>query len=458
MSIVDQRLWKNVFLIVLGLYLICDFHYANGSAEKFNCANGGKDNATDHVLKNALLCGTGYNPQQRPVKSQQDRLAMYIGADIRNVELVHNSQIKLEVAVELSMQWYDVYLHWNKVEHENVHTVKVSTEDIWTPKLTAKSLRKKPVQNTDNHCLKHNCHLSSDGEVIYTMLCTFQLDCLDSSHHWAFDTRACPLRIFTSGYDINKLSLFHFQRRLSYSVAGVLPYKITSFQMAIVNNTVIPEFRMDIVVERMVGPHLVVFLVIIIFLMILNLMITWFRVNTTLRAVLTITSLGVHVVYTVILYWYSINKMEPAFGLANLLMGSLIISIFLATVFTYSERMAKRDSTTTVPRILKTMHHLLNKNPKLKLLTHIGYINLDNVSLESSSEPVAKNTPVNHHHLEADSHSELPIETVESSADSDSEEVDPSNLEWNVFLLPFDRIVFYAMVTIYALMLFIWFI
>lgn len=108
------------------------------------------------------------------------------------------------------------------------------------------------------------CHLSSDGEVMYSMLCTFTVDCLDNSLHWAFETKDCPLRIFTPEYDINQLSLFHFQRRLSYSVAGVLPYKITSFQMAIVNNSVSPEFRMDIVVERMVGPHLVVFFILIL--------------------------------------------------------------------------------------------------------------------------------------------------------------------------------------------------
>lgn len=45
-------------------------------------------NATEEVLKNALLCGTGYNAHQRPVKNQQDRVAMYIGADVMNVELV----------------------------------------------------------------------------------------------------------------------------------------------------------------------------------------------------------------------------------------------------------------------------------------------------------------------------------------------------------------------------------
>lgn len=286
-----------------------------GPVAPLDCTNESDGNSTEETLKTALLCGTGYNTRQRPVKNQQDRVAMYIGADVMNVELIHNSFSVLEITVEVSMQWYDAYLHWNRKAQNGIQTLSVSEQDIWTPKLAAKSLSKSSVQGI-NHCFQVKCHLSSDGEVMYSMMCTFTVDCLENSQHWAFETKDCPLRIFTPEYDINQLSLFHFQRRLSYSVAGVLPYKITSFQMAIVNNSVSPEFRMDIVVERMVGPHLVVFLILILLLMSLNLMITWFRIDTTIRAVLSISSLALHLVYTIILFWYAVTKMEPASGMA----------------------------------------------------------------------------------------------------------------------------------------------
>ncbi|XP_055639911.1 neuronal acetylcholine receptor subunit beta-3-like isoform X2 [Toxorhynchites rutilus septentrionalis] len=412
---------------------------------RFDCDNENKGNSSEATLKHALLCGTGYNIHQRPVKNQQDRVAMYIGADVMNVELMHNTNVKLEITVELSMQWYDAFLHWNKKDNGNIHTLSVSEQYIWTPKLAAKSLLKSRVQG-NNHCFQSKCYLSSDGEVIFTMLCTFQIDCLDNSRHWAFETKGCPLRIFTPEYDINQLSLFHFQRRLSYSVTGVLPYKITSFQMAIVNNSVNPEFRMDIVVGRMIGPHLMIFLLLILLLIALNLMITWFRIDTTVRAMMNLTSLALHVAYTLILYWYSKTKMEPALGLANLLLASSAITVLLIGELVYSEKVYKREAT-RVPPVLQTIHLAIRKNVTIRPFIQIGYINFDNYLIKSTTEPAeaAMSNHVENSPMTTDA-------TIIDHADSD-EEANLSQMNWSEFVQPFDRMIFCGIFTAYALML-----
>lgn len=376
---------------------------------------------------------------------------MYIGADVMNVELIHNSFAKLEITVEISMQWYDAYLHWNKKAQNNIQTLSISERDIWTPKLSAKSLSKSPVQKID-HCYQVKCHLSSDGEVMYSMLCTFTVDCLDNSLHWAFETKDCPLRMFTPEYDINQLSLFHFQRRLSYSVAGVLPYKITSFQMAIVNNSVSPEFRMDIVVERMVGPHLVVFLILILVLMCLNLLITWFRIDTTVRAVMSMTSLALHVIYTVILYWYASTKMHPASGLANMLLGSLIIAILLIGVLVYSINITKHSSM-GVPHILQKCYQSVTKTTVFKAFLKLSYFNIGGQLIKSSKKSSSEGLSNHVDQIESTSRDTTIIE----QADSDQAEVDPAKLKWNVFIQPFDRIIFCGIAVAYVLMLLVLF-
>lgn len=412
------------------------------------------------ALKNALLCGTGYNVLQRPVKNVQDRVAMYIGADVMNVELIRNTNLKLEITVELSMQWYDMYLHWNKKEHHNIHTLTVSEQDIWTPTVSAKSLLKSRVQGI-SHCYQTKCHLSSDGEVIYSMVCTFEINCLDDSRHWAFETKACPLRIFTPEYDINQLSLFHFQRRLSYSVAGVLPYKITSFQMAIVNNTVHPEFRMDIIVERMIGPHLVIFLLLILILIALNLLMTWFRIDTTVRAVMTMASLALHVIYTVIMYWYANTKMEPARCLANVLLGSLLITACLVGVLAYSMKMHQRESI-GAPRVLQVIHRAVTKNSTIKPFLQLGYITgMDNPLIKPTTE-VNSTSAVTANHVISDVKStSADIERDEDDDDlgeeSEEPETDPAKLPWYVFVQPFDRLIFCCMTVFYAGMLLVLF-
>lgn len=69
--------------------------FSEGPAAPFDCASEVNGNTTtEEALKNALLCGTGYNTHQRPVKNQQDRVAMYIGADVMNVELVGSANTK----------------------------------------------------------------------------------------------------------------------------------------------------------------------------------------------------------------------------------------------------------------------------------------------------------------------------------------------------------------------------
>ncbi|XP_021700588.1 neuronal acetylcholine receptor subunit alpha-4 isoform X2 [Aedes aegypti] len=449
----SSRVNRLVAVGVSILVIVSSKGVFSGPAAPFDCASEVNGNTTtEEALKNALLCGTGYNTHQRPVKNQQDRVAMYIGADVMNVELIHNSFAKLEITVEISMQWYDAYLHWNKKAQNNIQTLSVSEKDIWTPILSAKSLSKSPVQKVD-HCYQVKCHLSSDGEVMYSMLCTFTVDCLDNSLHWAFETKDCPLRIFTPEYDINQLSLFHFQRRLSYSVAGVLPYKITSFQMAIVNNSVSPEFRMDIVVERMVGPHLVVFFILILILMTLNLMITWFRIDTTVRAVTSITSLALHAIYTVILYWYANTKMHPASCLANILLGSLIITIILIGVLVYSMNITKQSSM-GVPHALQKCYQSVTKIAILKAFLKLGYLNINDQLIKPSKKSSSAGFSNHVDHIESTSKDTAIIEQTEDSEEGD---VDPTKLKWNVLIQPFDRIIFCGIAIAYALMLLVLF-
>ncbi|XP_055550903.1 acetylcholine receptor subunit beta-like isoform X1 [Wyeomyia smithii] len=449
--------WQPVTLAATAWIICClSISGTSGSTEAIDCAHGYQGNNSELILRDALLCGTGYDIRKRPVKNQQDRVAMYIGAKVMSVELVHNSNARLEITVELSMQWFDAYLHWNKKEHADINTLSITEQEIWLPKLAAKSLLKSRTQG-GSHCFQVKCHLSFNGEVMYSMLCTYGVDCFDNSRHWAFETKNCPLRIFTPDYDINQLSLFHFQRRLSYAVSGVLPYKITSFQMAIVNNTVHPEFRMDIIVERLIGPHLVVFFIFIIILFILNLVITWLRIDSSIRAVITFASLALHCAYTCILYWYASTRMEPALKLAHLLLGSLLWTFALVGLLAYSEKMSKRDCT-GVPHFLRNIYRTLSRIASIKPFLQLGYINLEDPLIKPTTE--SSEARMTNHVTEEQSMPPLPSpptqDTSIEQADSD-EEVDPSDVKWSVFLQPFDRIVFCGIATTYVFMLMVLF-
>lgn len=186
--------------------------------------------------------------------------------------------------------------------------------------------------------------------------------------------------------------------------------------------------------------------------MALNLMITWFRIDTTVRAVLSVASLALHVVYTIILFWYTMTKMEPASGLAKLLLGSLIITLLLMGELIYSISIIKQESI-GVPRVLQVVHQTVSKMVMIRAFVKVGYISLNGQLIKSTTEPTVEQFS---NHVDESEPSTKDTATIEH-VDSDEEEVDPAKLKWNVFVQPFDRIIFCGIATAYVLMLLVLF-
>uniref|UniRef100_A0A3F2YVH8 Neurotransmitter-gated ion-channel ligand-binding domain-containing protein n=1 Tax=Anopheles culicifacies TaxID=139723 RepID=A0A3F2YVH8_9DIPT len=431
----------RTIVVIVGLAVVIMEH-----PKPFLCVDQMEINSTAGALKNALFCGTSYNPRYRPVKYQQDRLAMYIGAEVINVEKVRNDDTKLEITLELLMQWYDAFLHWNKRSSGNIETINLSEQDLWTPTFAAKSFQKSPRIQSTKQCSRVKCHLSYDGEVIYTVLCTFTVDCYTEPRYWAFDTKICTLRIYSVEYDTNQLSLFHFQRRLSYPSYPLLPYKITSFQMATVNSTMSPEFRMDIVIERLIGSHLVVFLVLIVILCLLNLFSLWFNINSSARTLTVVLGTVMQSLFLVILYWYGIVKMKPVISLAHLLLGSFSFGA-IACGWTYFMRSQMRPRTRFIhcPGTVAQTIGFLRKNRPLASFLSIGYLNGSSKAEKLSND--WDDTQADQHIQSSDACERQQDDDTTSSGNEEECEV-----KWQEVVQPLDRILFCAMLTAYLLM------
>uniref|UniRef100_A0A182N8P5 Neurotransmitter-gated ion-channel ligand-binding domain-containing protein n=1 Tax=Anopheles dirus TaxID=7168 RepID=A0A182N8P5_9DIPT len=442
----------KTLLVLLPIFLA-------GTAElvqQFHCVPQMELNSTEEALKNALFCGTSYNPSYRPVKYQQDRLAMYIGAEVINVAKVRGDDSKLELTLELLMQWYDAFLHWNKRTSGNIETINVSEHNLWTPLFAAKSFHKSSHIQSTKRCTRVKSHLSYDGEVIYTLLCTFTVDCYSEARYWAFDTKICTLRIYSVKYDTNQLSLFHFQRRLSYPSYPLLPYKITSFQMATVNSTMRPEFRMDIVIERLIGSHLVVFLVLIVIFCLVNLVSLWCSVDSSSRTITIVLGTVMQCLFLVILYWYGLVKMKPVIALAHLLLGTFTFGA-IAFGWTYYVRgqIRAKKGFAHCPRTVARMIGVLRKNRPLALFLSIGYMN-ETSRTSKLAHDWEDDTAAVDRNVQSDGRiRRLQDEEMNCSAheEEDDEEVEHEcDVKWTEAVQPLDRIIFCSMLTAYLLM------
>uniref|UniRef100_A0A182QW63 Calcineurin-like phosphoesterase domain-containing protein n=1 Tax=Anopheles farauti TaxID=69004 RepID=A0A182QW63_9DIPT len=307
------------------------------------------------------------------------------------------------------------------------------------------------IQST-KQCKRVKSHLSYDGEVIYTVLCTFSVDCYHEARYWAFDTRICTLRIYSVEYDTNQLSLFHFQRRLSYPSYPLLPYKITSFQMATVNSTMSPEFRMDIVIERLIGSHLVVFLVLILIFCLLNLISLWFSVESSGRTITIVLGTVMQCVFLVILYWYGVVKMKPVIALAHLLLGTFTFGA-IAFGWTYYVRghiRTKNGFVARCPRTVARMIGFLRKNRPLALFLAIGY--LDETSKSSKFAHGWEDTAAVDRNVQPPHCLEDDEMNCTAHEEQEDEEENESDVKWTDAVQPIDRIIFCSMLTAYLLM------
>ncbi|KFB48139.1 AGAP010205-PA-like protein [Anopheles sinensis] len=415
-------------LLLLPLLAIFCASVATEHPQPFQCVSQMEINSTEAALKSALFCGTSYNPRYRPVKYQQDRLAMYIGAEVINVE----------------RQWYDAFLHWNKRTSNNIETINVSEHDLWAPTFGAKSFHKSPRVQSTKQCSRVKCHLSYDGEVIYTVLCSFTVDCYSEARYWAFETKICTLRIFSVEYDTNQLSLFHFQRRLSYPSYPLLPYKITSFQMATVNSTMSPEFRMDIVIERLIGSHLIVFLGLIVIFSLLNLICLWLRMDSNARSVTIAVGTVMESLYLIILYWYGAVKMKPVLTLAHLLLGTSLLGAVAFGWTYYARGQLRKRIAASCPSTLTHFVVLLRKSRPLGSFLSIDYLNQsakqDKLTKDWEDAPVDT--------VETQQHDgDVRTDDLHSSSDGEG-----GALEWQEVVQPLDRVLFCAMLTAYLLM------
>uniref|UniRef100_A0A2M4DK32 Putative neurotransmitter-gated ion-channel ligand binding domain protein n=1 Tax=Anopheles darlingi TaxID=43151 RepID=A0A2M4DK32_ANODA len=439
--------WVSLIMIVVT---------ATASAEPFKpfeCVGEMDINSTEAALKSTLFCSTSYNPRYRPVKYQQDRLAMYIGAEVINVERTRHDETKLEVTLELLMQWYDAFLHWNKRSIDNIETINVSEHNLWTPTFAVKSFQKSTRVQSTKQCSNVKCHLSYDGEVIYSVLCTFVVDCYAEPRYWAFDTKICTLRIYSSEYDTNQLSLFHFQRRLSYPSYPLLPYKITSFQMATVNSTMSPEFRMDIAIERMIGSHLVVFIMLIMLLVLFNLLTPWIWIMSSARAITCILTVVSHILYMMLLYWYGSMKMKPVLSLAHMLLCSFLLAVFISA-WTYYARSQNNRFEPTILQQRGLIHFvcMLRKNRLLSVVLSVGYFNHCSKQIEQLSRDRDEARTDNTGEYSSRVHQ------VNDTDDTDEHNTggDQRVIELNLLMQAFDRILFCTMITAYTILFFIY--
>ncbi|XP_050084629.1 proton-gated ion channel subunit pbo-6-like [Anopheles aquasalis] len=418
----------------------------------FECVGKGDINSTEAALKSSLFCNTNYNPRYRPVKYQQDRLAMYIGAEVINVERTRHEEARLEVTLELLMQWYDDFLNWKRSSH-NIETINVSEHNLWTPTFAVKSFQKSTRDQSTKQCTNVKCHLSYDGEVIYTVLCTFLVDCYSEARYWAFDTKICTLRIYSSEYDTNQLSLFHFQRRLSYPSYPLLPYKITSFQMATVNSTMSPEFRMDIAIERMVGSHLVVFIVFIVLLVLINLLTPWIWITSSARAITCTVTVVLHTLYMILLYWYGSIKMKPVLTLAHLLLCSFLLAVFF-TAWTYYARFQTNRPEPNILQRRGLIHFMcvLRKNRLFSMFLSIGYFDHSNKQIEELSCEWGDTRRAYNTGRYSSSVTQM-TDTDTPPANTDGNQ---RRMELNLLMQAFDRILFCIMLTAYTLLLFVY--
>ncbi|XP_041364592.1 neuronal acetylcholine receptor subunit alpha-10-like isoform X2 [Gigantopelta aegis] len=139
----------------------------------------------------------------RPVKQQNETLTINYGLSlIQILDLDERNQI-LSTNVWASYSWTDMYLAWNSTSYDNITTIRVPSEDIWTPDIKLYNYADTRLEEKREALAV----LTNDGSVIWMPQAVFKSSCSIDIRHFPFDIQSCHLKFGSWTYDGSKLDL-----------------------------------------------------------------------------------------------------------------------------------------------------------------------------------------------------------------------------------------------------------
>jgi hypothetical protein len=130
-----------------------------------------------------------YDRRVRPVKNFNNRINTTFSLKINSLEFFHQPEEKIKFNVELYLYWKDEFLMWNFSEFNNVKSLNINPDRIWTPDIELYNSGGYPEIWTKNLESK----VDYNGNVFLSIPTLLTFSCFLELKEFPFDKQVCEL-------------------------------------------------------------------------------------------------------------------------------------------------------------------------------------------------------------------------------------------------------------------------
>ncbi|XP_046661217.1 neuronal acetylcholine receptor subunit alpha-7-like [Homalodisca vitripennis] len=189
------------------LWLIYLLSVCTNGNEIIPCNN--KDSAKTPMMKLKLTLLCGYDKYLRPVlhDSNKTEVGFMLAPRIIEFDDMHNT---MYLKAWLSMNWNDVHLSWDKLQHDDIGSIMLDTSMIWVPDLSIYNSRQEV--NLDQEV--GPVMIMSSGNVYALLSPEMTGHCVPNWANWPYDIHKCNITLGSKRYLGSTLNFkFHFDEK-----------------------------------------------------------------------------------------------------------------------------------------------------------------------------------------------------------------------------------------------------
>lgn len=157
----------------------------------------------EEKLTTYLLNKTRYINKFRPVKDDNNTVAVTHSLILHRIVKVEEKLLRIALDVRVKMQWKDENLKWNASEYGQIKQINLDDTDIWTPHIIL--YNSADTDESGAHSFKAT--VTYDGNVTWVVPMVTKSSCQISVENFPLDEQMCRLTFGSWNYDITKLNI-----------------------------------------------------------------------------------------------------------------------------------------------------------------------------------------------------------------------------------------------------------
>ncbi|XP_055550909.1 acetylcholine receptor subunit beta-like [Wyeomyia smithii] len=328
------------------------------------------------------------------------------------------------------MTWTDERLQWEPSAFSAEDKIFIKKKDLWNPTFNMeRTFDESEIKCTDNGCI-----LRSNGKVTCNSFCTLPSACVDNLQRWPYGTVSCTLQLGVWNQINDDISISGFSTSVISDLKALnknwhllsISHELTESTTPLHDKT-LTVILVSFVIERISTFYAISIVVPALVMLCCNLASLWVPINSNARYIILLVILHSHFTFIQQLSWKLPTYGESTPMLLNYYRDSMLLTAFLIIFITITGRLALRQTQTS-----QWIEITIRTTQSLSLVS-MALPSIGDHQFDAYIETTADDTNL-----------------VQNDA---TDKPSQHNKQWKRFALIVERIGFYLLAVVYAMML-----